>query len=101
MDRYPLCNHKKETAPHIFGATFCLCWRCTGVMLAFILMVLIREIIMPLLNTVNFFGIILMIPMMLDGYFQYFRKKESTNRRRFVTGFLFGIGFLMITFIYF
>jgi uncharacterized membrane protein len=39
---------------------------------------------------------LLMIPMVVDGTVQMFTKYESNNRRRFITGFLFGYGFFMI-----
>lgn len=35
---------------------------------------------------------VLMIPMLIDGFTQKLTTYESTNLRRFVTGFLFGIG---------
>ena len=39
---------------------------------------------------------ILMIPMVVDGAVQMFTRYESNNRRRFVTGFLFGYALFMI-----
>lgn len=39
---------------------------------------------------------ILMIPMVVDGTVQMFTRYESNNRRRFVTGFLFGYALFMI-----
>lgn len=46
-----------------------------------------------------FFGIpgwqiclILLVPMMFDGFLQLLTSYESTNPRRFVTGFCFGWG---------
>ena len=38
----------------------------------------------------------LMIPMLIDGFTQKLTSYESTNFRRFVTGFLFGIGLVGI-----
>lgn len=38
------------------------------------------------------FGIGLVLPVVVDGTCQYGFKKESTNRRRFITGLLAGIG---------
>lgn len=65
-----------------------ICARCTG------------ELFGLLLGIVwTFFGLpdwrllaALMIPMILDGTIQLFTSYESTNPRRFVTGFLFGFG---------
>lgn len=38
----------------------------------------------------------LMIPMLIDGFTQKLTTYESTNFRRFITGFLFGIGLVGI-----
>lgn len=37
-------------------------------------------------------SVIMMIPMLIDGFTQRLTTYESTNIRRFITGFLFGIG---------
>lgn len=37
-----------------------------------------------------------MISMIMDGFIQMFSKYESTNIRRFITGFLFGVGLTTI-----
>ena len=39
---------------------------------------------------------VIMLPMIADGLIQGFTKYESTNRRRLITGFLFGFGITMI-----
>ena len=41
-------------------------------------------------------SIILVIPMILDGGLQYVDYTPSTNNRRFVTGFLFGVGTIVV-----
>ena len=38
----------------------------------------------------------LMIPMLIDGFTQKLTTYERTNFRRFITGFLFGIGLVGI-----
>ena len=38
---------------------------------------------------------ILMIPVAIDGFTQYFGPRESTNNLRFVTGFIGGIGLII------
>ena len=38
----------------------------------------------------------LMIPMLIDGFTQKLTSYKSTNFRRFVTGFLFGIGLVVL-----
>lgn len=41
-------------------------------------------------------AVLIMIPMIVDGMVQMFTKYESNNRRRFITGFLFGYGLFML-----
>ena len=41
-------------------------------------------------------AIFIMIPMIVDGLVQMFTDYESNNRRRFVTGFLFGFGLITL-----
>ena len=115
MGQFPICNHKKETAPKFFGKAFPLCWRCSGVFLAFLVMGIlnligvfdprgIRQIsaqarlLGSLLAGINSepihvkFGVLLCVPMAIDGGIQYFFNIRSNNIRRFLSGFLFGIG---------
>lgn len=95
--KYPICNHREESAPKILGKTFILCWRCTGVMLSFLVMAVIKRVVDVSFGTVQIIlGILMMIPIIIDGGLQYFLKYESTNVRRFITGIGFGIGFSLI-----
>ena len=41
-------------------------------------------------------SVLIMVPMVIDGFVQLLTRYESTNFRRFVTGFLFGWGFVSI-----
>lgn len=41
-------------------------------------------------------AVVILIPMIVDGVIQMKTSYESNNRRRFVTGFLFGYGLFMI-----
>ena len=41
-------------------------------------------------------SILILLPMIVDGFVQLKTSYESNNRRRFVTGFLFGYGFFML-----
>ena len=80
-----LKNGRRHKAP--------ICARCTGE-LAGILLGILR----------CFFGlpgwqicVVLMIPMVFDGFLQLLTAYESTNFRRFVTGFCFGWGAVGLT----
>ena len=41
-------------------------------------------------------SILILLPMIVDGFVQMKTSYESNNRRRFVTGFLFGYGLFML-----
>lgn len=41
-------------------------------------------------------SILILLPMIVDGFVQLKTSYESNNRRRFVTGFLFGYGLFML-----
>lgn len=100
IGKLPICNCRIDRAPHIGKTSFVLCWRCTGVLTSFFALESLNvfEKIRILLNgdITDFFiilgSICLMIPMAIDGVRQYKFRIESTNPRRVVTGFLFGIG---------
>ena len=41
-------------------------------------------------------SILILLPMIVDGFVQLKTSYESNDRRRFVTGFLFGYGLFML-----
>ena len=41
-------------------------------------------------------AIVILIPMVIDGFVQMLTAYESNNRRRFITGVLFGYGLVML-----
>lgn len=95
--KFPLCNGKPERAPALMGHTFILCWRCSMVILGVIFSISIVEklnITIPSWGMVC--GGVLLFPMLVDGVLQYFINIQSTNFRRAVTGFLFGVGITSI-----
>ena len=85
---FPLCNKRSDRAPRLFGKPFILCWRCTGILIGYILSKFIAttglmpKTILPLL---------LLIPCAIDGTLQYGFGIESTNIRRVTTGILAGL----------
>lgn len=90
---FPICNKKPERAPHIFGHTFVLCWRCTGIVLGAATMFFLVKTIPVVLSVQTFvLALTCMIPMVCDGIMQYGYRVESTNFRRVFTGLLFGAG---------
>lgn len=96
----PLCNKKPERAPHIFGRTFILCWRCSMVVLGTSIAYLLMNLSLIEINTSIYVILILILPMLIDGCAQYFFKIESTNFRRALTGFVFGAAISIIAYTY-
>lgn len=92
----PLCNLRKERAPIINGKCFVLCWRCTMVIVGMILSVLSLKGKLYFDYGCLIIAILLMIPMLIDGFRQRYSKYVSTNFKRAVTGFLFGISMGMV-----
>jgi uncharacterized membrane protein len=94
IGRKPICNLKCERAPKIGKFVFFFCFRCTGAILggAFASQMSHRfpetkSIPLLFLSTA---------PLVIDGFIQKLKIKESTNLRRLTTGFLFGIGILFL-----
>lgn len=72
-----------------------ICARCTGILIGGIVSLLIFNIFNIYLSYQMSF--ILATPMIIDGGLQYLNYTSSKNNRRFVTGFLFGIGALIFS----
>ena len=74
------------------GRKFPICARCTGELVGILL-----ALFSCFFFRLPVWGcILIMIPLIVDGNIQMFTKYESNNFRRFVTGFLFGYGLLML-----
>ena len=86
------CHCRDDRSFHIYGKKFPICARCTGEL---------AGIIVSLFSCLFFrlniaFYIVLLIPMLIDGFMQSLTSYESNNIKRFVTGFLFGYGLFML-----
>lgn len=89
LGKIPLCNGMSERAPHIFGICFPLCYRCTFLILFFIISMIFFY--KKKIKVKNKFFVLCFIPMIIDGCLQTFLGIESTNLRRVLTGGLFGL----------
>ena len=86
------CHCKEERSFHYNGKKFPICARCTGELVG---------IIFSLFSCFFFrlsikISIIIMLPMIIDGFVQLKTTYESNNFKRFVTGFLFGYALFMV-----
>ena len=91
LGKMPLCNKKAERAPWIFNFCFPLCWRCTSIIIGYVIG-RISQLRFFIGKGNVFLGGILCIACFLDYYLQQKGKFKSTNFRRILTGLLAGIG---------
>ena len=83
------CHQMPERSFFIRGYQFPVCARCTGVFLAFPFAVLfVAKRVKLVYSSIVMCGV-----MFCDWLIQFLKIKESTNVRRFVTGFIGGLGF--------
>jgi len=90
-----MCHRRKDRSFQINGHYFPVCSRCTGVYvgLAFVLIIMIVSYPIQLSF---FYGILLILPMFIDGVTQLIGLRLSNNTLRFVTGFFGGIGLVVL-----
>lgn len=82
------CHRIPERCLHIKGKPMPICTRCFAILLGYLfvpLMLLFKGL--PL-----YIPILLSIPMIVDGFTQKWKWRQSNNFLRFCTGLLFGIG---------
>lgn len=84
------CHRKKERCIHVNGTPFPLCARCMSILLGYLIFPFL--FFLPLGKEVLLAGILLNIPMVLDGWTQKKGWRESHNVLRVITGLLAGIG---------
>lgn len=85
-----LCHQKPERSFFIGKYQLPICARCFGILIGGLL-----GFIFALLLRLDKFYLIafLCLPMIADGLLQGFTSYLSNNRRRLITGILFGFGF--------
>lgn len=90
-----ICHQIPERSFFINGKQMPVCSRCTGIIIGFFLNIIIWligadvVIIFPVC-------ILMIIPLIVDGVVQLFTNYNSNNRRRFITGVIFGLGLFEI-----
>lgn len=90
LPRLTGCHCRPERSFHWrSGLPFPICARCTGEVVGMLCALMTIAIGRPPLWVL----LILLIPMVVDGSVQLLTPYESNNRRRFVTGLMFGYAF--------
>lgn len=80
------CHCREDRSFHWHGRRFPVCARCTGELLGIMLAVFSAWAWHPAVSML----IILLLPMLADGFVQLLTQYESNNTRRLITGLLFG-----------
>ncbi|MFP7486478.1 DUF2085 domain-containing protein [Priestia filamentosa] len=83
------CHRMKERSITIRGYTFPLCARCMSILIGYLFfpILLLVPSLIPL-----WIGVLLNIPMILDGWTQKQGYRKSNNTLRVITGLLCGLG---------
>lgn len=80
------CHTRNDRSFFIKNKKFPICARCTGELIGILLSIFIYAFF----KTSIFINLLLMLPLILDGFIQLFTKYESNNFKRLITGILFG-----------
>jgi uncharacterized membrane protein len=88
-----LCHRKPERSFKFFGHQSLLCARCSGLFVGFFMFLGLSlfNFSAPLIP-----ALLMMCPMLIDGFTQLFGLRESNNPLRFMSGTLFTIGCLYL-----
>ena len=91
-----LCHRREDRCIKYFGLENVMCSRCFGIWFGFL--------VGTILFTLNFLipiqlSILMIFPMLFDGFSQNLGFRESNNLIRLFTGTLFGIGFASTLFL--
>ncbi len=92
FSKYWGCHQMPERSFFFLGYQFPVCARCTGMIIGYAISIMF----VPFLDINLILLITICIPMVLDGVIQLKTKYVSNNYKRFITGVLFGYGFLGI-----
>ncbi len=83
------CHRRPERSFFFRGRQFPVCSRCTGILVGYCSIPLF---FLHILKLNLLWSLLVLLPMLLDGYTQAMGYRCSNNILRFVTGLLFGIG---------
>ena len=87
------CHQIAERSFFLMGYQFPICARCTGIFVGYIfsfVLLILDVLINPIVC------LLMLIPLVIDGGVQLLFTIMSNNVRRFITGLLYGVGFIQI-----
>lgn len=87
------CHRRKDRSIVVNGKVFPICARCMMMLIGYVFIIPLLFFSLP----ISFLaGVLLNVPMLLDGITQAMKKRESNNKLRMITGLLSGLGQSMI-----
>lgn len=86
------CHCRDDRSFHFRGRKFPICARCTGELVGILTGLAGSFFWLPSVPA----AVLMLLPLVADGFLQLKTRYESTNPRRVVTGFLFGYGLLAL-----
>lgn len=92
-----ICHRKESRCIKIGSHRSFLCARCTGLGVGLGASFFLRLLrLAPSEYFPQWMGLLLVLPLMVDGFSQLLRIRESTNLMRLVSGVLFSLGMLTV-----
>lgn len=92
-----ICHRRKSRCIEILGHRSFLCARCTGLSIGLVVSFFLHLLgLAPNEYIPQFFGLLLISPMIFDGFSQLFGMRESTNLIRLLSGLLFSLGIFAV-----
>ena len=91
-----VCHHHANRSFNVFGIGNYVCSRCLGILIGGVFG-FFSIILGFFFNTLIL--IILLIPLIIDGTYQMYCDYESTNYKRFITGWFWLLNFVSIIYI--
>jgi uncharacterized membrane protein len=90
-----ICHQRPDRSFFIFGKKLPLCARCLGIYLSFFVGIIIAILNIDWLMNFKFLQIIIFLvvgitPLLIDGFTQLYKLRESNNILRLITGALMG-----------
>lgn len=90
FSKYWGCHQLPDRSFFYKDYQFPVCSRCTGIIIGELFYLLFFKFTSKIKKRMS---CLLVIPLIIDGTIQYLTDYNSNNRRRFITGFLYGNGF--------
>ncbi|MVP01256.1 DUF2085 domain-containing protein [Paenibacillus sp. N10] len=83
------CHRMSSRSFHLRGVQLPLCARCMGILLGYLALPLFLLYGMECEYGI---GLVLCLPLLIDGFTQKWGWRTSSNRLRLFTGLMFGVG---------